>query len=205
MRRKTSARSFFLPIHSTFNRHKFASLKAFDCKRAGSEGGRRWPTTLKCLASRSRSSRSGREDRGSTRRRRSTVADGYGGGSGGGGPDGDEGLRVCAVPPVPERQTRLERLARARKPHTRHREEVGERHQAPLLLLQTGPWQGPQTQIDYVTKAFEIWADLGIGIEFVRSTTSPTAEIRIGFLQGDGAWSYVGRDVLGIRARTSGR
>ena len=41
-----------------------------------------------------------------------------------------------------------------------------------------------------------MWADLGIGIEFVPVDNIADAEIRIGFLQGDGAWSYVGRDVL---------
>ncbi|NEQ34684.1 MAG: hypothetical protein F6K04_27625, partial [Leptolyngbya sp. SIO4C5] len=36
----------------------------------------------------------------------------------------------------------------------------------------------------------------GIGLEFKEVTAIEEAEIRIGFLQGDGAWSYLGRDIL---------
>ena len=38
----------------------------------------------------------------------------------------------------------------------------------------------------------------GIGLEFEQVNSKGDAEVRIGFKQGDGAWSYVGRDVIDI-------
>ena len=64
------------------------------------------------------------------------------------------------------------------------------------FFFKNGPWAGAQTQVDLVLKGFKVWADLGIGVEFVPVDDIAAAEIRIGFLQGDGAWSYVGRDIL---------
>ncbi len=49
-----------------------------------------------------------------------------------------------------------------------------------------------------VRQAFQRWKGLGIGIDFSEVTSREDSEIRIGFLRGDGAWSYVGRDVLTI-------
>lgn len=55
-----------------------------------------------------------------------------------------------------------------------------------------------------VHKAFQIWKDIGIGLEFKEVSSKTEAEIRIGFLEGDGAWSYIGKDILkqGINERT---
>ena len=49
---------------------------------------------------------------------------------------------------------------------------------------------------DVVREAFKKWEELGIGLEFEEVDSSSEAEIRIGFMRGDGAWSYVGRDIL---------
>ncbi|MCZ6690965.1 MAG: M12 family metallopeptidase [Planctomycetota bacterium] len=49
---------------------------------------------------------------------------------------------------------------------------------------------------DVVRRAFDMWKDLGIGLEFKEVGSRNDSEIRIGFLRGDGAWSYLGRDVL---------
>jgi hypothetical protein len=59
-------------------------------------------------------------------------------------------------------------------------------------------WAGSNAQRDVVRRAFQTWKDLGVGLEFKEVTSRDEAEIRIGFLRGDGAWSYVGRDVLSI-------
>ena len=56
-------------------------------------------------------------------------------------------------------------------------------------------WQdysGPKAQMDAVRKAFQEWKDVGIGLEFQEVTSREEAEIRIGFLQGDGSWSLLG-------------
>jgi hypothetical protein len=57
---------------------------------------------------------------------------------------------------------------------------------------------GGEDQKNVVRQAFKTWKDLGIGLEFQEVNNREDAEIRIGFLQGDGAWSYVGRDNLNI-------
>lgn len=57
-------------------------------------------------------------------------------------------------------------------------------------------WRGTPTQRQVVRDAFEVWKDVGIGLEFVEVNSVAEAEIRIGFQSGDGAWSYLGRDIL---------
>lgn len=60
-------------------------------------------------------------------------------------------------------------------------------------------WRGSPADISAVDKAFQQWADLGLGISFRAVTTPQDAQVRIGFDPSDGSWSYVGRDVLNIR------
>jgi hypothetical protein len=60
------------------------------------------------------------------------------------------------------------------------------------------PWAGDQTQRAAVRAAFQEWKNLGIGLEFAEVTDRAEAEIRIGFMRGNGSWSYLGRDALGI-------
>lgn len=57
-------------------------------------------------------------------------------------------------------------------------------------------WRGSAAQRDVVRQAFQVWKDVGIGLEFEEVSRPEDAEIRIGFQRGDGAWSYLGRDVL---------
>ena len=59
-------------------------------------------------------------------------------------------------------------------------------------------WTTSEAEKDVVRNAFKIWRDIGIGLEFEEVNSRDEAEIRIGFERGDGAWSYVGRDVLNI-------
>ncbi len=60
--------------------------------------------------------------------------------------------------------------------------------------------EGPDAQKQAVRNAFDEWKALGLGLEFVEVNDRSEAEVRIGFDQADGSWSYVGRDVLGIPA-----
>ncbi len=53
-------------------------------------------------------------------------------------------------------------------------------------------------QKDIVREGFSVWEDLKIGISFQEVKNMSEAEVRIGFLQGDGAWSYIGVDVINI-------
>ena len=59
-------------------------------------------------------------------------------------------------------------------------------------------WRGDATQKNAVKKAFTEWKNQGIGLEFEEVNNKGDAEVRIGFKQGDGSWSYVDRDVIDI-------
>ena len=64
-------------------------------------------------------------------------------------------------------------------------------------FLQNPELRGASHQEDAVRDAFQIWKDLGIGLEFVETALAEEAEIRIGFKPGN-SWSYTGRDILKI-------
>jgi len=59
-------------------------------------------------------------------------------------------------------------------------------------------WAGKQAEKEVVRQAFQLWKEVDIGLSFEEVSRPEDAEIRIGFLRGDGAWSYVGRYVLNI-------
>ena len=62
------------------------------------------------------------------------------------------------------------------------------------------PWRGTASQMEAVRKGFKAWADLGLGIKFREVSSRDQAMVRIGFMAGDGSWSYVGRAILDIAA-----
>lgn len=114
------------------------------------------------------------------------------------------GMQYCSVPQVPERQFGKDvSEGRAGLIRTMAKKWVN----GTVLhyyFFTDGPWAGPKAQADVVRRAFQVWVDVGIGLGFEEVDSPDDAEIRIGFLSGDGAWSYVGRDVLnqGQRERT---
>jgi hypothetical protein len=57
-------------------------------------------------------------------------------------------------------------------------------------------WVGPEGQKAVVRRGFESWKNLGIGVKFQEVHSSEEADIRIGFMLGDGAWSWLGREIL---------
>ncbi len=57
-------------------------------------------------------------------------------------------------------------------------------------------WRGTRREKNIIREAFDIWKSVGIGLEFEEVDDRTEAEIRIGFMDGDGHWSYIGRDVL---------
>jgi hypothetical protein len=59
-------------------------------------------------------------------------------------------------------------------------------------------WKGAPAQMNAVRQAFQTWKGLGIGLSFEEVNDKNEAQVRIGFLRGDGSWSYVGRDVIDI-------
>lgn len=67
-------------------------------------------------------------------------------------------------------------------------------------FLQDSGLDGTAAERTIVTKAFKAWKDVGVGLDFKEVAQASEAEIRIGFLRGDGAWSYIGRYILNIAA-----
>ncbi|WP_071883964.1 matrixin family metalloprotease [Oscillatoria nigro-viridis] len=65
-------------------------------------------------------------------------------------------------------------------------------------FFESGPNSGGNEQKEIVRQGFEVWKKVGIGIKFEEVRNISEAEIRIGFVQGDGAWSYLGRDAIDI-------
>lgn len=60
------------------------------------------------------------------------------------------------------------------------------------------PWKTSKKEMDVVRKAFKLWKDLKIGLNFEEVNSRDEAEIRIGFQQGDGSWSFLGRDIIDL-------
>ena len=60
------------------------------------------------------------------------------------------------------------------------------------------PWAGSAVQMKTVRDGFARWAGLGIGLKFKEVASRDQAMVRIGFMSGDGSWSYVGRAILDI-------
>lgn len=56
-------------------------------------------------------------------------------------------------------------------------------------------WNIPAQDAQVVRDAFTTWANVGIGLNFQEVSDRQQADIRIGFLEGDGAWSYIGRQI----------
>jgi hypothetical protein len=118
--------------------------------------------------------------------------------SGYGGEAGDAAQQFCALPEVPERQFAADvSPGRARLIRYVEKKWVNGT-KLHYYFFTNGPWAGPQAQRDLVIEGFDVWRQVGIGIEFEEVHNIADAEVRIGFLQGDGAWSYVGRDLIDI-------
>lgn len=59
-----------------------------------------------------------------------------------------------------------------------------------------GNWVGSVSDKQAVRDAFDQWKSLPLGLKFTEVTEREDAELRIGFDQSDGSWSYVGRDAI---------
>ena len=108
------------------------------------------------------------------------------------------GERCCSLPLVPEREFGPEVSEhRARLIRYIDRKWVNGT-KLRYAFFRSGRWSGPESEMDLVRQGFEVWADVGIGIQFEEVTSIDDAEIRVGFLQDGRTWSYVGRDVIDI-------
>lgn len=79
-----------------------------------------------------------------------------------------------------------------------NKETDGKHVMLPNGTKQWRPFTTSEAEKNVVRQAFEIWKNLGIGLNFKEVKSRDEAEIRIGFMRGDGAWSYVGRDLIDL-------
>ncbi len=108
----------------------------------------------------------------------------------------------CALPPVPPRIFGPEVSAdRARLIQLIAKKWVNGT-KLRYFLMDGDVSTGGEEQKNMVREGFEVWRRLGIGIRFEEVRDMGSAEVRIGFVEGDGAWSYVGRDIIDIPGKT---
>lgn len=104
---------------------------------------------------------------------------------------------LCNMPDVPERPLALDIGGRrATLIRIAEKKWVNGTVLHYCFLDKPAKWSGGDDQKDAVRAAFLEWKELGIGLEFVEVNDAREAEIRIGFEQGAGSWSYVGRDSI---------
>lgn len=114
---------------------------------------------------------------------------------------GHYGLGNCSLPGVPERALDPG-ISSFREGLIRYIEKKWVNGtKLKYYLFDHGPWKGESSNEDLVRRGFEAWEDVGIGIQFEEVSSIHDAHVRIGFLRGDGSWSYVGRDVIDIPGR----
>ncbi len=132
-----------------------------------------------------------------------------------------DGFFYCAVPEAPEPQLdpnmappRFELITLLRKKWVNgtvlryyffDQESDGESVQGSGGATEFRTWVGAEPQREVVRRAFQIWKDVGIGLDFREVSSRDDAEIRIGFMRGDGSWSYVGRDLIDLNLSVNER
>ncbi len=111
---------------------------------------------------------------------------------------GEEHDPFCSLPEVPERQFD-ESVSPFRERLIRYIDKKWVNGtKLRYFFFNDAPYAGEASQEKMVREGFKVWDDVGIGISFEEVNDIEEAEVRIGFLRGDGSWSYVGRDVIDI-------
>ena len=115
---------------------------------------------------------------------------------------GDHGANAdvsfCHLPPVPER-TFDASVSSARAELIRYNDKKWVNGTTLRYYFFTDAGlAGHASNLQLVRDGFKVWDDVGIGITFEEVEDIHDADVRIGFKRGDGAWSYVGRDVRDI-------
>jgi hypothetical protein len=80
------------------------------------------------------------------------------------------------------------------------KETDGEEVRFPNGRSEWRTWRGAPDQVEVVREAFNRWKGHGIGLEFREVDDRDEAELRIGFMPDDGAWSFIGTYALEIGA-----
>jgi hypothetical protein len=104
-------------------------------------------------------------------------------------------LPYCALPPQPVRVLPQDLPADRQRAII-----VGAAKWVNGTVLRYTFFDGDEAQRNVVREMFQAWKDVPVGLEFDEVDDRHEAEVRIGFEDGDGSWSYVGRGVLNIGA-----
>lgn len=105
-------------------------------------------------------------------------------------------VSACALPSVPERVF-APNVSSEREELIRYVDKFWVNGtNLRYYLFDSGPWGGTKSDLEFMREAFDIWADVGIGLTFTETNDLSEAEVRVGFKRGEGSWSYVGRDIL---------
>jgi hypothetical protein len=99
----------------------------------------------------------------------------------------------CALPAVPEPV-----FDRNVNPMRQELIRVNDRKWVNGTVLHHFFFDTTEEQKHVVREAFDTWKNVGIGLRFEEVDSPAEAEIKIGFVRGDGAWSFVGRDVIDL-------
>ncbi|MEL6587466.1 MAG: matrixin family metalloprotease [Pseudomonadota bacterium] len=110
----------------------------------------------------------------------------------------DDTTQVCALPTLPKRPFGNEVSPEREDAILATGDKWVNGTHIHYFLFDSGPFAGPPAERQVVRDAFQIWKDVGIGLTFTEVADIEDAELRIGFLRGDGAWSYVGTVALQV-------
>ncbi len=116
--------------------------------------------------------------------------------------------RLCSVPKMPERVLpKGIDPTRARLIQLLMTKWVSGTTLRYYFLNEPARFKGAEEQKKVVRDGFNVWKNVGIGVNFEEASNSDDAQILIGFLRDDGTWSFVGRDILNedFRRQTGGR
>ncbi len=102
---------------------------------------------------------------------------------------------LCAVPEVPEPV-----FGRDVNPHRAGLIRLFRKKWVNGTVLHYYFFDTAEEQKKVVRRAFDTWKDIGMGLAFEEVDSPDEAEVRIGFDQTDGSWSYVGRDIIDLVA-----
>lgn len=104
-----------------------------------------------------------------------------------------ETYAYCALPIVPERV-----FERDVNPNRAELIRIFGKKWANGTVLHYYFFETTEEQKNVVRDAFDTWKELGIGLRFEEVDSPTEAEVKIGFVRGDGSWSFVGRDVIDL-------
>ncbi len=111
-------------------------------------------------------------------------------------------LRYCALPKTPPRQFAADVSPNRAKLIEMISKKWVNGTKLHYYFFASGSASASNDQKDLVRQGFDVWKNVGIGIQFEEVQDIHSAEIRIGFVQGDGSWSYIGRDVIDVAGQS---